>query len=301
MSRRPKTYVSKNARGHRVRPKQSTVPAFMVFQHAEKKDTTEASVTQLGWPFRMLMAGPVSCGKRNLTLNVVSNVVPKPERVIVIHMDSDSREYDGVATEIHGPGSDFSFASLAKCDGSGSGSGSGEKKAMPRTLVVIDELDLARMKQSERQPLLDLLRYGSSHRSTSVIICFQLFSRASLDVRRLISAVTIWPGLDYREYTLLAVQYGLDVTELRELLSMCGPREPLTIDLSVSASHPLRYRMCWYWPISRKVKSVVTAAPPAQKIGAGIVTIQPPADVAEPARDLPDDLEGQDDGDRLPP
>jgi hypothetical protein len=180
----------------------------------------------------MLMAGPVSCGKRNLTLNVVYNIVPKPERVILIHMDSDSREYNGVATEIHGPGSDFSFASLAKCDGSGSGSGSGsgEKKAMPRTLVVIDELDIAKMKQSERQPLLDLLRYGSSHRSTSVIICFQLFSRASLDVRRLVSAVTIWPGLDAREYNLLAMQYGLDVTELRELLGMCGPREPLTID-----------------------------------------------------------------------
>jgi hypothetical protein len=117
------------------------------------------------------------------------------------------------------------------------------------------------MKQSERQPLLDLLRYGSSHRSTSVIICFQLFSRASLDVRRLISAVTVWPGLDSREYNLLAMQYGLDVTELRELLSMCGPREPLTIDLSVSASHPLRYRHSWYWPITRKAKPVAVAAP----------------------------------------
>jgi hypothetical protein len=82
---------------------------------------------------------------------------------------------------------------------------------------------------------------------------------------------------------------------------MCGPREPLTIDLSVGASHSLRYRHSWYWPISRKAKPVAVAAPPAQKVGAGIVTIKPPADVAEPARDLPDGLEGQDDGDRLPP
>jgi hypothetical protein len=190
MSTVKKFYASKHARGHRVRSKKSTVPPFMVFQHAEKKDTTEASVTQLGWPFRMLMAGPVSCGKRNLTLNVVSNVNPKPERVVVIHMDAErSHEYDGVGTEIHGPGSEFSFASLAKRDASGSGSGN--EKPMSRTLVIIDELDIAKMKQSERQPLLDLLRYGSSHRSTSVIICFQLFSRVSLDVRRLISAVTI--------------------------------------------------------------------------------------------------------------
>lgn len=286
---------SRHARGRPARPKKSAVPPFLVFEHPEKTDVTHATVTQLGWPFRMLLCGPVSCGKRNLTLNVVANIVPKPERLVVIHMDPGSNEYDGVATEIHGPGSDFSFESLAKCD---EGSGSDDKPAASRTLVVIDEVDIAALRPSERKAMTDLMRYGSSHRSTSVIVSFQLFSKCALEIRRLMSAVTLWPGLDAREYKIVAQQYALDPGELSELMSLCGAREPLTIDLA-SRGTPLEFRLCWFWPVTRKVKPVAPASAQT-KIGAGIVTIKPPADVAKPAQDeqLPG-LDSQDHGDGL--
>src|SRR4051812_36553491 len=46
------------------------------------------------WPFRMLLTGPPASGKRNALLNVVTRLDPPPDRIIVVHLDKDTKEYD---------------------------------------------------------------------------------------------------------------------------------------------------------------------------------------------------------------
>jgi hypothetical protein len=82
---------------------------------------------------------------------------------------------------------------------------------------------------------------------------------------------------------------GVDVLELKSLLCLTRSRqESITVDTAVPADHPLRYRLCFVWPIVRNVsaeKARPAAAPPALTGGAMIV-VPPPSDLAEPASQL---------------
>jgi hypothetical protein len=129
----------------------------------------------------------------------------RPARTVVIHLDKTTREYDNVADEIYYTLDDgFDFTAL----------GDGEQ----RTLFILDELPWANLKKDQRDSLVTLFRYGSTHNNCSIALLYQVFSKISVDVCRMCSAFSFFPGCDRQELPHMSLAVGVDLIELKLLL-----------------------------------------------------------------------------------
>lgn len=266
----------KAAKTKAKKPTKKKTAKYLVFDNPDKKDSSAVTAGELAWPWRHCMVGPPGSGKRVLLLNVLKNMERRPDRIVCIHLDPNTHEYDKIADEIHTVQDGFDFSQLG-----------GEHE---RTLLILDEIPWNSLKRAELDGLTSLFRYGSTHRNCSVALLYQTFKSIPNDIRRMCSAFSAFPGVDKIELPHFAKSVGIDEAELRELMTLTrGRQESITIDTSVPGDHPFRYRLCFIWPVKRKTADAPlgAGATRAEKIGGAIVVVPPPSDLPEPMREPP--------------
>jgi hypothetical protein len=141
-----------------------------------------------------------------------------------------------------------------------------------------------------------LFRYGSTHKNCSIALLYQVFSKIPVEVRRMCSAFSFFPGCDRQELPHMAMAVGVDLLELKSLLCLTRSRqESITVDTAVPADHPLRYRLCFVWPIARiappKAEKAPAAPPPVLLEGGAMIVVPPPSDLAEPSQLVDGDID----------
>jgi hypothetical protein len=107
------------------------------------------------------------------------------------------------------------------------------------------------------------------------------------------SAFSFFPGCDRQELPHMAMAVGVDLLELKSLLCLTRSRqESITVDTAVPADHPLRYRLCFVWPIARdKPAEKAPAAPPPVLAGSAMIVVPPPSDLAAPSQLVDGDVD----------
>jgi hypothetical protein len=255
---------------------------YLVFENPDKRDAGDVTASELSWPWRHCIVGPPGSGKRVLLLNQILRMKERPARTVVIHLDKSTREYDRVADEIYTLDEGFDFTAL----------GDGEQ----RTLLILDELPWANLKKDQRDALVTLFRYGSTHKNCSIALLYQVFSKIPVEVRRMCSAFSFFPGCDRQELPHMSMAVGVDLLELKSLLCLTRSRqESITVDTAVPADHPLRYRLCFVWAIDRiappKAEKAPAAPPPVLLEGGAMIVVPPPSDLAEPSQLVDGDVD----------
>lgn len=191
-------------------------------------------------PFRALVTGPPNVGKSTTVKNILVRQEPPFERVIIVHADPEhTKEYDDLKDdadedavilipEIPPPDS---WEPQLNEDG---------EEVLPKTLLVVDDLDLRTLNREQKKNLDRLTGYCSTHRSISVIICTQDSFNAAPNVRRMCNLFVIWQSPDLECMAIIAKKVG--VKDLQALFDKyCRTRrDSIWIDLTVDTPAPLR-------------------------------------------------------------
>lgn len=231
------------------------------------------------WPFRMLLSGPPGCGKRNMLLNVIMRLRPAPTKILICHLDPSTTEYDVLKDlcpiEYFTPSNPPNFSNIMKAskdsdEGEGEGEngdegeGEGEngdegedeeRDPDERTVVIIDETPTKSLDKKSRESLERLCNYGSTHKNTSIMMCFQNITDISPQIRRAFNQYVLWRQPDTGATALAAHRVGAPPDELSELMSLCTePHDSIWVDCDQHPDSEWRYRLNATNPIHRVKK-----------------------------------------------
>jgi hypothetical protein len=111
---------------------------------------------------------------------------------------------------------------------------------LPKTLLVIDDLDIRSLNKVQKMHLDRLLGYVSTHRSVSVAICTQDGFNLPAAMRRMCNVYCLWKGPDMEALSMMAKKLG--VKNLHELFMRYCPnrRDSVWIDTTPGTPAPLR-------------------------------------------------------------
>lgn len=177
-------------------------------------------------PFRACLLGNCGVGKSTLAKNLILHQNPPFTKIIVIHCDMETKEYDDLQpTEIidHVPSPDTWVKN-------------------GKTLVIIDDVDFSASGKEEMKNLSRLAGYCSTHKSISLIFCFQEFFHTPKILRRLCNVYVLWRPNDMESLAIIGRKVGLKTSQIREIFDKLLPekRDSLCIDLSDGTPFPLR-------------------------------------------------------------
>ncbi len=150
---------------------------------------------------KMLLIARPNSGKTNFIKNTIVNQHPDFEKIIIVHHDPDTTEYDDIidgeniilTTEI--PTVDMFDAEY-------------------KNLCVIDDVYTKRLSKEDEKRLNKLFTYISSHRHCHVIISVQDYTTVPPPVRRAIDVFVMWKMIDLESQKILSKKFGLSNTAL---------------------------------------------------------------------------------------
>lgn len=249
------------------------------------------------WPFRALFAGPPGVGKRNMILNLIDRLEPKPSAVHLVHIDPDTVEYDvlqeiGCPIYIYDP-SDFptaeNISDPVPVDYEGAprpeGGGDGESSESERSersersedtedeeeiarhlsrvygtnpLVIVDEVTRDLLSPEQASRFERLVNFVSTHRNCAVITSIQGVTSLPPKVRRAFDNFCLWKQPDSAASVLAANRCGIPPAMLEDLFGLCHDRhESIWVDAAQPPDSEWRYRLCFTTPI--RCETTVTA------------------------------------------
>jgi hypothetical protein len=220
------------------------IPRIKVFKNPDKEAGGSAGSKKQHpgipkRPFRWQVTGKPNSGKRGVVLNVIHALDPPPKKILVIHLDKDTKEYKVLKklapVEMFGPEEIPDFGDIDPED---------------NAVLIVDEVPSRSLTPKAQTDLGRLLNYGSSHRNITVFFVYQNETGILPAYRRAMGIYTIFPNTDGNVLRTAAHRAGLPTEDLGDLMSLLrGPHDNLTIDTTVSPDSPWRYRLNIWSPI----------------------------------------------------
>jgi hypothetical protein len=219
---------------------------ILVFKNPDKEGSgskSGAPAWMPSWPFRMLCTGPPGSGKRNAALNVAVRLRPAPDRIMVLHIDPESREYRVLEKLVgkdnvhyYTPDSPPNFEEI--------------EGGNVKTLLIVDETPTKALTVKDRTSIERLCNYGSTHKNCSILFSFQDLTNISPSIRRAFNHFVLFRGPDDAMIKLAAHRTGVPPEELQELMTLCTKStDSIWVDSSVRPDSPWRYRLNLSQPI----------------------------------------------------
>ena len=179
-------------------------PKLIVFHNPDKTFHEKVDLKNLGnlpHPFRMIMAATPNCGKTSLIKNIILNQSPEFDRIIVWHIDVNSKEYTDCDVEM--------VSELPQledlCD------------TTMKTLLIIEDQDTKSMHRDIKSRLDRVYGYCSTHGGLSVILTAQEAYKVPISLRRTANCLVLWRGVDNTSINDLGRRFGMTGTKLNNL------------------------------------------------------------------------------------
>lgn len=253
---------------------------YVIFANPEKKD--KRRLGPYGYmplsTSRILLSGLPGVGKRNLILNMIHKMEPKPSCIHIVHIDPLTTEYDqlmslGVPTLVYPPeefptaaniedpfgegneNSDVNFnVNFNEADDSvvSSDDESADTKKPPKgsPLVIVDEITTDQLGKIGASRFERMVNYVCTHRDTTLICSIQSMMNLPPKVRRSFNHFALWKQNDVMLNKIIAQRCGIGLDFLDLLFSACANKyEFIYIDLDEDRESPMRYRLNWLYPI----------------------------------------------------
>lgn len=186
-------------------------------------------------PWRLIIAGKCNSGKTLMIANIMMAAAarkPKFEQLIVVHGDPETKEYDMLdPTCIR-----TTIPTMEELDPS------------VKSCIIIDDFEWDVDKEGRRR-ISELVRFGSTHRNTSVAISHQNFTSIPKIARDSANVFIVYRPHDLDTLTLLGRRIGLVKEEVHGIFREHLPkwRDSLMINLIDGA--PYKYAKNLFQPL----------------------------------------------------
>jgi hypothetical protein len=193
----------------------------------EKWGKNSKSCCDFPHSFVMICSGIRNSGKSTVIKNIILHQSPEFERIVLVHCDPETKEYDDMSAEII-----TQIPAPSEFDPS------------MKNLLIIDDMEYKQMDKDQKRNLDRLCGYASSHRSVSVIATAQDAYSLPVCVRRNCDIFVLWRGRDLNALSGLAKRTGMTKKSFLELFKLCKKRhDSICIDLTKDSPMPLRFNL----------------------------------------------------------
>ena len=197
-----------------------------LFKNREKalvhEDEDLENIANLRRGFKMLISGSPHVGKTNMVRQFIIHKNPAFDRILVVHVDPSTIEYD----DIDGVEMVPNVADLPAPE---------DINPEQRLFIILEDLDVTALKRHDRDKINMYLRYVCSHRGVSLcMICHNPFA-IPVDWRKKIDVYILY-RFDSDTLTMLARRMGIQKDDFRYLFKNCikTKYDSLMIDLTGS-------------------------------------------------------------------
>jgi len=220
---------------------------ILIFENEDKNNNiTKKNPEDFVFPARIFINGAPNVGKRNAFLNYFLRLKPAINRVLLIHLDPNTTEYDIIPHEkikLEDLSNYFSFSNDEE----------GKKKIdrNQRSIVIIDEVNIKGLSNKQQNELLNLFQYVSSHCNCSITLIYQDFFKVPPAFRNACNQYILFKTNDRSRIQQIAMRIDEDVSNLYELMEgICRYKNDfLFIDMESPKDTKFRYRLNLFNPI----------------------------------------------------
>jgi hypothetical protein len=181
-------------------------------------------------PFQMILTGSCNSGKTNTLKNIILRARPLFDKIIVIHADANTKEYDDLDVE---DDCFFGNSEIPQLDFFE------DKDENEKWLCIIEDAEFTKANEKE---LSMLFRYISTHKNVSIMLSYQDFVNVPKIARRLANVFVLWKMRDLNQLAIIEKRVGLKKGALLTMFDQLCPnkRDSLCFDFTKDSPAPIR-------------------------------------------------------------
>lgn len=214
---------------------------------------------------RILLSAMPGCGKRNVILNIIYRMKPKPTHVHLVHCDPSTIEYDclgdlGIPFSIYSPSEFPTLENIENPNGGELGDPDDEdaeedadddKPILSNPLVIVDECTHDQLGTHGSSRFERMVNHVCTHRNTTLICSIQSLINIPPKARRGFNHLVLWKQADKSVNQMAAVRAGVPYDMLCDLFELLKTKyDFIWIDLDQDIDNPWRFRLNMISPIS---------------------------------------------------
>jgi len=215
---------------------------------------------------RILLSGLPGSGKRNVILNIIHRMKPKPSAIHLVHCDPNTIEYDclnelGVPVLYYDPKDFPTIKNIeapieeiaqdeSQYDADEDESSADDLPVLQNPLVIVDEVTSDQLGKVGAHRFERLVNHVATHRNTTVICSIQSLLNIPAKSRRAFNHIALWKQADRAVDQMAAQRSGIPYEMLTDLFGLCSsPYDFVWIDLDSHHDSCWRYRLDFISPI----------------------------------------------------
>jgi hypothetical protein len=156
--------------------------------------------------YKLLIAGSPNRGKTNVLKNILLAQKPVYDKIIVCHLDKNTKEYSDIECELIDSPLDIDLEALSDTS--------------VKTAIIFEDVDFTSFNKREKDVILRVFRYYSSHCGVNVHIISQTyFNGVPVQLRRLIDILIFYKTDDKTTIKAIASRYDLNKETIEYIIA----------------------------------------------------------------------------------
>jgi hypothetical protein len=212
---------------------------------------------------RILLSGPPNSGKRNLILNIIYRMQPRPSAIHIVHNDPYTTEYDilsdlNIPIFIYGPQDMPDKTNIVEAIDIEEGmdeqilndTNNKNKQLSVNPIIIVDEITHDNLNNICRHRFERIVNEICTHCNTLLLCSIQSLLNIGPKCRRGFNQYILWRQCDDQLNKLIANRTSMKPEILDDLFKLCSSNfDNITIDLDSDRDSEWRYRLNYIYPI----------------------------------------------------
>ena len=200
--------------------------------------TKDRPIGRFPHSFRLLTAGPCGHGKTNFIKNVFlehQKATKREDRFQRLYIMVCSNDEGEITAEWDDMDADLVTHNMLPSDLFDEG---------VKTMVIIDDYELAHLTKLQEKKLRSLFRNTSTHKNVSIICSYQSFFDTPGFIREFCNVFTIWKPSSKQKLSTISNRVGVSTKFIRAFFKKNNdPHDSLTIDLTKGTPYKVRLNL----------------------------------------------------------